>query len=252
MNRPIFTKFSIALIILFLLAPHAYGTALIIDSSTNEVKVSSSFIGTDVMVFGTANDKDDIIVVITGPTETAIVRKKGRVSGIWINKEKLEFREIPGFYAIASTRPLSEITETDELKKQKIGIHNVITTASLNSKDENIKTFKSFKDALVRGQKTKGLYLDMPLTIDVVSKRLFKTTFHFPNNMTTGIYTVKVFSFQKKRLVSMVSKTISVEKIGIGADVFKFAKEQSALYGLLAILIAVLSGWIASVIFRKI
>ena len=252
MNSPIFTKFSIALIILFLLAPHAYGTALIIDSSTSEVKVSSSFIGTDVMVFGTANDKDDIIVVITGPTETAIVRKKGRVSGIWINKEKLEFREIPGFYAIASTRPLSEITETDELKKQKIGIHNVITTASLNSKDENIKTFKSFKDALVRGQKTKGLYLDMPLTIDVVSKRLFKTTFHFPNNMTTGIYTVKVFSFQKKRLVSMVSKTISVEKIGIGADVFKFAKEQSALYGLLAILIAVLSGWIASVIFRKI
>lgn len=252
MNSPIFTKFSIALIMLFLLAPHAYGTALIIDSSTSEVKVSSSFIGTDVMVFGTANDKDDIIVVITGPTETAIVRKKGRVSGIWINKEKLEFREIPGFYAIASTRPLSEITETDELKKQKIGIHNVITTASLNSKDENIKTFKSFKDALVRGQKTKGLYLDMPLTIDVVSKRLFKTTFHFPNNMTTGIYTVKVFSFQKKRLVSMVSKTISVEKIGIGADVFKFAKEQSALYGLLAILIAVLSGWIASVIFRKI
>ena len=252
MNRPIFTKFSIALIMLFLLAPHAYGTALIIDSSTSEVKVSSSFIGTDVMVFGTANDKDDIIVVITGPTETAIVRKKGRVSGIWINKEKLEFREIPGFYAIASTRPLSEITETDELKKQKIGIHNVITTASLNSKDENIKTFKSFKDALVRGQKTKGLYLDMPLTIDVVSKRLFKTTFHFPNNMTTGIYTVKVFSFQKTRLVSMVSKTISVEKIGIGADVFKFAKEQSALYGLLAILIAVLSGWVASVIFRKI
>ena len=252
MNRPIFTKFSIALIILFLLAPHAYGTALIIDSSTSEVQVSSSFIGTDVMVFGTANDKDDIIVVITGPTETAIVRKKGRVSGIWINKEKLEFREIPGFYAIASTRPLSEITETDELKKQKIGIHNVITTASLSSKDENIKTFKSFKDALVRGQKTKGLYLDAPLTIDVVSKRLFKTTFHFPNNMTTGIYTVKVFAFQKKRLVSTVSKTISVEKIGIGADVFKFAKEQSALYGLLAILIAVLSGWIASVIFRKI
>ena len=147
---------------------------------------------------------------------------------------------------------MSEITETDELKKQKIGIHNVITTASLSSKDENIETFKSFKDALVRGQKTNGLYLDMPLKIDVVSKRLFKTNLHFTNNMTTGIYTVKVFSFQKKRLVSMVSKTISVEKIGIGAEVFKFAKEQSALYGLLAILIAVLSGWVASVIFRKI
>ena len=127
---------------LFLMAPHAYGTALIIDSSTSEVKVSSSLIGTDVMVFGTANDKDDIIVVITGPTETAIVRKKRRVSGIWINKEKLEYRGIPGFYAIASTRPLSEITETNELKKQKIGIQNVITTASLSSEDENTQELR--------------------------------------------------------------------------------------------------------------
>ena len=60
-----------------------------------------------------------------------------------------------------------------------------------------LRLSKVLKTTLVRGKKTKSLYLDMPLTIDVVSKRLFKTTFHFPNNMTTGIYTVKVFSFQK-------------------------------------------------------
>jgi len=96
------------------------------------------------------------------------------------------------------------------------------------------------------------LFLDDPMKIDVISEQLFKTSFHFPNNMTTGKYTVNVFAFREKSLVNMVSKTISVEKTGIGAGVFKFAKEQSALYGLIAIVIAVLSGWIASVIFRKI
>ena len=70
--------------------------------------------------------------------------------------------------------------------------------------------------------------------------------------MTTGNYTVKVFAFQKKKFISMTTKNISVEKTGIGADLFRFAKEQSALYGVLAIVIAMLSGWIAAVIFRKI
>ena len=95
MNRPIFTKFSIALLCYFYYL--CLWDTLIIDSSTSEVKVVLLFIGTDVMVFGTANE-DDIIVVITGPTETAIVEKR-RVSGIWINKEKLEFVST-GFYAI--------------------------------------------------------------------------------------------------------------------------------------------------------
>ena len=61
---------------LFLLTPHVYRTALIIDSSTSELQVSSSFIGADVMVFGTANDKDDIIVVITGQLKQQWLEKK--------------------------------------------------------------------------------------------------------------------------------------------------------------------------------
>ena len=79
-------------------------------------------------------------------------------------------------------------------------------------------------EALIRGKKKKGLFLEDPVKIDVISERLFKTSFHFPNNMTTGKYTVNVFAFREKSLVNMVSKTISVEKTGIGADVFKFAK----------------------------
>ena len=136
-------------------------------------------------------------MVITGPTETAIVRKKRRVSGIWINKEKLEFRGIPGFYAIASTRPLSEITETNELKKQKIGIQNVITTASLNSEDENIKTFKSFKEALVRGQKTKGLYLDMPLKLMLFQSDCLKRPFIFRTIWQLEFIQLRYLHFRK-------------------------------------------------------
>ena len=252
MSKAILKIFSFTFLIVWPTFSVANTSTLVVDLSTREVKVSSSFVGTNVMVFGTNNQHDNIIVVIMGPQETTTVRKKQRVSGIWINREKMEFKEVPGFYAIASTRPLNEIAEQSLLKRHNIGIRNTITDNFINQEQKEIQNYRSFKEALIRGKKKKGLFFDDPMKIDVISEQLFKTSFHFPNNMTTGKYTVNVFAFREKSLVNMVSKTISVEKTGIGAGVFKFAKEQSALYGLIAIVIAVLSGWIASVIFRKI
>jgi hypothetical protein len=44
---------------------------------------------------------------------------------------------------------------------------------------------------------------------------------------------------------------LSIGKIGFGADLYDFAHHHGELYGLLAILISVFSGWLASVVFKK-
>jgi hypothetical protein len=62
----------------------------------------------------------------------------------------------------------------------------------------------------------------------------------------------QIYSFKKGILVDTINKPISVEKVGIGAQVFELAHKHSALYGILAIFIAVASGWIAAIIFRKV
>ena len=45
---------------------------------------------------------------------------------------------------------------------------------------------------------------------------------------------------------------LRVSKIGVGAYVFRFAHTNSAAYGVFAIVIAVLAGWLAAAIFRKV
>ena len=70
--------------------------------------------------------------------------------------------------------------------------------------------------------------------------------------MSTGKYTARIYSFKNDLLFDVINKPILVEKVGIGADVFKLAHSHSALYGIFAILIAVASGWIAAAIFRKV
>ena len=248
-------SFRIILVLLIIIRVDglfAKSSEVVVDLSSNKVKVNSSFVGTNVMVFGTKKQRENIVIVIIGPDEKIMVRKKQRLGGIWVNGEKHEFQNVPGFYAIASTQPLNEITNPNLLKHNEIGIRNLIANRLLFRKTGDNKSDKAFKEALIRGKKRQLLFLDEPLKINVISDQLFKTSFHFPSNMTTGNYTVKVFAFQKKKFISMTTKNISVEKTGIGADLFRFAKEQSALYGILAIVIAMFSGWIAAVIFRKI
>ena len=48
------------------------------------------------------------------------------------------------------------------------------------------------------------------------------------------------------------SAIINIKKSGIGEKIYRFAHEQSAMYGLLSIVFAILSGLIAATIFRRV
>lgn len=223
-----------------------------IDLSKSTVKVSAAFVGTDVLIFGTTERVDDLIVVIFGPSENVVVRKKKRISGIWVNREHVVFQNVPSFYAIGSTQELSKITEDATLKNHQIGLDKLRFKLASGNNLSPSKNLSSYKDALIRDKKKDKLFSENPLKIDILEKKLFKISFHFPNNMATGNYIVKVFSFQNKQLINSVTKNIKVERMGISDDIYQFAHNQSALYGILAILIAVLSGWLAAIIFRRI
>ena len=73
----------------------------------------------------------------------------------------------------------------------------------------------------------------------------------FPANVPTGSYTVEVYLFRDRKAVMTQRTPLTVHKIGLEADIFNFAHQQSALYGIIAIVIALMAGWLAGVMFRK-
>jgi uncharacterized protein (TIGR02186 family) len=223
-----------------------------VDLSNDQVQINTGFNGTDVMLFGTTNGADDIIVTITGSPETNMVRKKTQIAGIWVNTENVIFDGAPNFYAIASTRPLGQIAEPRILKLHQIGVQNLAIVLSQSSKKPTNKALTKYKQALVRLKNELGLFVINPMNVKLIDDQLFKTNIYFPANMSTGNYIAEVFSFKNGELVEKTNKPILVEKVGIGAEVFNLAHNQSALYGIIAILIAVGSGWIAAVVFRKV
>jgi uncharacterized protein (TIGR02186 family) len=190
--------------------------------------------------------------VIKGPLETNIIRKKTRVASIWINTEKVIIENVPTFYATASTRPLNQITAQSILKEYGIGANNFPINLLKQPNAKTIDISDEYKIALIRLKNKLGLYIDNPIKIKLIEGQLFKANIEFPANVSTGEYTAEIYSFKNGLLLDVINKPILVEKIGIGADVFRLAHSHSALYGIIAILIAVASGWIAAVIFRKV
>ncbi len=81
--------------------------------------------------------------------------------------------------------------------------------------------------------------------------RLFRTRVFFPSNVPTGRYTAEVYLLRGGVIIGNQSTPLVVHKVGLEADVFRFAHQQSALYGIIAIVIALGAGWLAGVVFRK-
>ena len=250
-NRFLFV-FSLTALLMVPNLASASDNKMTAEVSTDLVQINTGFDGVNLLLFGTANGTNNIIIVIKGPLETNIIRKKTRVASIWVNTEKVIIENVPTFYAIASTRPLNQITTQSILKKYGIGANNFLTNILKQANAKTMDISDEYKNALVRLKNKLGLYIDNPIKIKLIEEQLFRANIKFPANVGTGKYTAQIYYFKDGLLLDVINKPILVEKIGIGADVFRLAHSHSALYGIIAILIAVASGWIAAAIFRKV
>jgi len=107
-----------------------------------------------------------------------------------------------------------------------------------------------FVTALVRTQQRARLFPASVAKVSFIGERLFRTTIDFPSNVPTGTYLVQVFLVRDKDVVSGQTTPLVVSKVGLDADVFGFAGRQPALYGAIAVLTAMVAGWLASLPFR--
>jgi len=227
---------------------------LIADLSRHLIQITSDFTGTELLVFGAiesggeSGGGGDVVVIVRGPREALVVRKKDRVMGIWINTESARFHSVPTFYGIASTRPLDEIGAPEMRRLMEIGLDGLRLTPDEALTPEEAEEFRM---ALIALQQSEGLYPTEPDTINVVGGRLFRAVIPFPASVPVGTYIADTFLIRDGEIVAAQSSPLTVDKAGFGADIFDFAHRQAALYGILAVIAAVLAGLAGNALFRR-
>ncbi|MEQ1611825.1 MAG: TIGR02186 family protein, partial [Hyphomicrobiaceae bacterium] len=80
------------------------------DVSTRSVAITSSFTGTEIVIFGAVDNSRqtsaesglyDVVIVLEGTPTRLVSRRKSNVGGIWINTQSVTFEAVPSYYAIA-------------------------------------------------------------------------------------------------------------------------------------------------------
>lgn len=225
---------------------------LVADVSDHLIAITTGFTGTDILVFGSVEASEgataDIVIVVRGPSRPVKLFRKAPVLGVWLNSASLTFPQAPSFYAYAASGALEQIAEEPERKRLQLGLEQVELKPQ-SPVSGNL--LAEWRGALLDARARQGLYAFQPGRVTRLGDRLFRASITLPTNVPVGTYLVEAYLFENGIAVAAQTIPLVVSKVGFEADIFTFAHRQSALYGIGAILVALLAGWGAHLLFRR-
>lgn len=227
--------------------PKSAAAQVTADLSDHLIAITTGFTGADLLLFGAVETEGTVVVVVRGPRTPLVVRRKGRVVGIWVNQANMTFDNVPGYYAVAASGPLDEIPDAVRARHE-IGANFLQLKPPAGAEPDRVKVFRQ---ALIRNMQEDSLYSLDPAPILFLGRQLFRVDIRFPADAPVGRYEVAVYLIRDGEVINAQSTPLQVSKIGFEAWIFDFAHRHALPYGVLAILIAVVAGWGASVLFRK-
>ena len=229
-------------------AAQEHDEPLLIALSTQRIEIDSNFAGTSILLFGATDMAGDVVVSVRGPEEPVVVRRKLRSVGVWVNQEAIAFRNVPGYYFVAASSPLEDIAPEEFLNREQLGSKRLLLEAIWFDTSGDADEFRA---ALHRHRESDLLYKLEPGVVEFIDERLFRTTIDLPAHVPTGEYLVEGMLLVDGQVLSTRSAALTIEKAGFSADISTFARTDEALYGIIAIALALVAGWLGSFAFRK-
>lgn len=279
----------------------AWAVELETDLSTRNVEIRATFKGAQITVFGVVADAEpenaqalsapvDVVVVVRGPSQDMIVRRKEALGPIWANRTSYVAHQAPSFYFVASTRPLDEISGGRSFRRRAIGLerlnlemHKVlrvveragVQTPTSASHDETlflpleagakvpvapplaapalvsgVDEADVFRQALIGEMQAQKIYSESG-RIAFVRKHLFRGKIDIPATVPAGAYMAEVFVVQNGFISSAEVSPFFIEKQGIEGVITNLSQNRPIIHGLIAVLIAIAAGWFSEFAFRK-
>jgi uncharacterized protein (TIGR02186 family) len=222
---------------------------IVVEVAEPKIQIDIGFKGTELLVFGLVEPGTDAIVVIRGETRAETVRRKERFLGVWTTGTSRTFLTVPAFYALAASKPLTQLFADDnQLTRFEFGTANInVTPLDIVPGDP---TTDAFRDALLSHKTDDGLYDDSSAGVRFVSEQLFRTTLHMPSNVPLGRYTVRLYMVKDERVVAQRETNFIVDKVGVEEQVYRFAHQHGVFYGLFSVVLALMAGWLVTLFFR--
>lgn len=222
------------------LSNYTYTKPIIADISQDIIEIHAQFDGEQVLLYGARNAPGDIIAVVTGPYAKAKLSRKDKIVGIWMQVERAKFKNIPLYFALASTRNVEKILPPETLDQLGISYPHM-------GGNQNPVMVQALTEKLTdRG----WLNLDA-VPIQYFGETLFLARLNFPSSLPRGNYTVDVFLVDRGDIIAVQSIPLSAVKTGVDFWLYDTARHHAWWYGLGAALLSLTGGWLGNRLVRR-
>jgi uncharacterized protein (TIGR02186 family) len=246
-------------LLIVLLAPlliAAEKPVLVPDISARQIQIRYSFTGAQLLLFGAiiypgglAPERPaDIVVVLRGPVQPILVREKQKIAMIWMNADSNRFRSAPSFYAVASSRPISDLVDERTASIYEMGLDNLQLSPGGGALPDKEQRFEA---GLLDLRRRQGLYSQNPRGVEITDRVLYRATITIPSQVPVGTYTAETFLVDRGRVLAAATRDITINKSGFERYVALAARRHAFLYGLVAVALSLFLGWAAAAVFRR-
>jgi uncharacterized protein (TIGR02186 family) len=251
---------TLLLALLLALAAPALAAApsprLVTALSQSRIDISYRFAGAELLIFGaiqypggrTPTKPPGIAIVLRGPSAPLTVRRKERVAGIWINTESMRFESAPSFYAVATTVPVDQLLDERNAAIYEIGVRHLQLSPATAA---DVAKSRQFEQGLVDLRRRQGLFVEQPRGVEVTGGVLYRARIPIPSAVPVGDYRAEIHLIRDGRVLASSTTPVVIGKSGFERQVYLFARDHGLLYGLAAVAIALLLGWVAGSIGRR-
>jgi uncharacterized protein (TIGR02186 family) len=255
-------------VMLLLAATTAQAERLIVSVSNHRVTVTPNYAGEELVLFGSVETDTttspnplanlsanhggyDLVVTVSGPRADMVTRRKERKFGIWINTDSRQFLKVPSYLAVFANRPFDAIASPEVQRRQQLGLNNILLTQRVGTDYADVVPSDPFRSAFVRLRGEHGLYRESTSAVTFLTPTLFRTGIPLPAEVPIGSYDVEIKLLSKGALVTKADTAFEIVKVGFEQFVATSARQYGLLYGLTTAVMALMTGWIASVMFRR-
>jgi len=220
-----------------------------VTSTPGDILMDARYDGTTLNVAGEVPAGCDVVVRLVGAPQTVHLREKGKVFGLlWMNVGTVEFDNVPKIYLVAGSKPFEELGQAGS-SLRVAGLHeNIAQEHAAASKDLDAVA------ELLRLKVKDGLYAESGQQVALTAKgetSAFSVPLSVPSALNPGDYTLEAVALRDGAVVGSASVKVQAKLVGLPAWLSNMAFNNGLLYGILATVIAILSGLAIGLVFQS-
>jgi len=220
----------------------------------NQILMGTFFNGSTISVSGEIPADAEVLIRVTGHPEDNKIKIKGQALGIlWMNLGTAEFHKTPSVFLLYPSRALNELLQASQQPWQDLGLGIESVRKQVNIVSESEDKDMLFQEFVKLKQKA-GLYGILKDAIHYKEQNLgmksFSGTLKLPSDLPQGTYKLEVYAIKDGSIAGSIAEDIEAEEVGVPALISTLAFNHGTLYGILAVLVAVIAGLLTGIMFK--